>query len=513
MGHTEPYYPGRRPNIFEDTLSDGAHDLDQLRNNMALYKEPHFETMYEDTDLPKIEAAHIEKNQPLYFFFPNWSSSPRVLFGDFYLKCKFKPPGGGNYAATYNGLGDGNAWLRPNFLNNLIKKVEFIVGGKSITQDHFDHISHITSTMMTPKARTEDDYEFMRSTFDIYRNCTIKANTTRHADHPLTGANLILTPDSLPATDTVINVAQQASIAEQEEWNKRYGRWLLGSKEHTFHMRLADHPMFQRAQILPPSTPFNIRITLNSASNCFQCPTAQVPEIQITEAYFRDHNIQLTSESANKITRDIIAHDNALRFPILRREVSEFNIPKAQTVTIHKALVGIIPTRIFLTWVPVSRWQTHKSTENQYVYEFPGLTNIQVIFGKKEWPFDGGMDFHDVPGHGPPYSDEEIDAMVWANTANYDMIRSVCTPPWAVHTMAANAHDFFRYNFIMAVDLTALGMAPLTQQTREAKYEGDMTIKFTYSYAFNGEYILCLVYEDKNQITWTLPEFNIQQDW
>ena len=383
------------------------------------------------------------------------------------------------------------------------------VNGTSIPQDHHDHLSNIFQAMTMPKTRTE--YESMRSGCGVYRNSAV--NTERAENQIAPAQHLILTPRTNPAAVDAVGATAVVAIREQKAYNEFGHRHLLGSKPFTFRARL-HHPLFHTAKFLPPATTYNVRLTLNPVANLFSCPAADVPKMRILEAAFEDHVIHIKKEYVTDVVHKVFGGGGEMVFPITRHLVTERNIPRnTNRINMDHAITGTLPTRVIISFVAVNAWQLGRSTQNQYLYDFPGLTGVEVTYGTKKWPIEGGLKFKRIPAHGPPYSDAEVKEMVWYNTKPYDMIRSVFVAKEKIHEMECNAHDFFRYNGHVAIDLTALRCASETTQIREAKYEGNLTFTLTFSHNYDQDSMMIMTTEHANQITWQVPRNEIQTDY
>ncbi|ELU09569.1 hypothetical protein CAPTEDRAFT_202780, partial [Capitella teleta] len=164
-----------------------------------------------------------------------------------------------------------------------------------------------------------------------------------------------------------------------------------------------------------------------------------------------------------------------------------------------------------------SVWKTNNPTKNPYVYRYPGLTKLKISYGDKEWPKKDGLEFINVPDNKKPgeFTDDEIDQIVRSNVDAYATMREVFTPSIYLHKMAVTPHDYFKYNFVMGVDLSPLAQDCLNPDTREPRYEGDLTIKMDFNHMLgeNDPMMLIICAEHKNQITWHLPDFSLTTDY
>ncbi|ELU16299.1 hypothetical protein CAPTEDRAFT_214353 [Capitella teleta] len=172
-----------------------------------------------------------------------------------------------------------------------------------------------------------------------------------------------------------------------------------------------------------------------------------------------------------------------MNFPIVRKTISEINLPKAKSITLNCAVLGTLPSRLMMVIVPNS-----------------------ILYGDKEWPKKDGLEFINVPDNEKrsEFTDDEIDQIVRSNVDAYATMREVFTPSTYLHKMAVTPNDYFKYNFVMSVDLSSLAQGCLNPDTREPRYEGDLTIKMDFNHMLgeNDPMMLIICAEHKNQITW-----------
>jgi hypothetical protein len=165
--------------------------------------------------------------------------------------------------------------------------------------------------------------------------------------------------------------------------------------------------------------------------------------------------------------------------------------------------------------VPTAAWKTNSSIHNPYIYEMNGLKKFVVKYGDKEWPKKDGIEFNNIPDRRENYTDDDLEKLVWENYHHYHMIRSVWTPPYNVHKMAVTPKDYFRYFFVMAVDMTPMGLDSENSDTREPQHIGDVAIElhFREQIPAASPLMLLVIQETKNLLTISLPEFMVVTDY
>jgi hypothetical protein len=297
-----------------------------------------------------------------------------------------------------------------------------------------------------------------------------------------------------------------------------YSRRLLGSKSQYFSATIL-HPLIQEYKNLPPATPFKLRVVLDDCSNCFTCPNNNVPLIHVQEAYFEDTLIQCTPEFINSQNKHIFGNGGQMVFPVIRREVNELNIPPSSQVTFNRAILGTIPSRLFMVILPTDAWRQNNPRKNPYIYKFAGITNMTLKYGDKEWPKKGGIDFHSVPNdilsdtEIKTLTDEEVDNLVNDNIEAYDIMRKVFSASNFTHKLAVKEREWFKYCNVLGVDFTPFQQDFLNPDVREPITEGDVTIRLSFVKPFPPGHKLILISEFKNTVTWSLPDFGLKGDY
>jgi hypothetical protein len=95
------------------------------------------------------------------------------------------------------------------------------------------------------------------------------------------------------------------------------------------------------------------------------------------------------------------------------------------------------------------------------------------------------------------------------------MIRKVWAPAGDLHRLEVNARDFFSYFFVLAVDLSPMGMDCIQPDTREVERVGDVSLELHYKQALPGNdpLMLICVQDHKNIISIQLPQFTVTTDY
>ena len=511
----EPWYPGRDFNPFSPPLDNGAEKMANLKRRLNMREEPTYDKDFKTTEVRRVYANSLETRDVLEFDFQTWKDSLRVPPSRLFLRVSFHKPDKTKLPDTAATMGTNNAWLRDNFLTNYIKLVEFIVNGQTVEQRDYDHVARVVKTMTLPKDR--ENYDRLRSDWGIPHDAPI--NTTRTGEHVITDDSLkTLTPSTLPATVDTVNDKTVVAIREQEAYNKRYGSKLLGSKEHIFSTDIL-YPMNQEFKLLPFSTAFKIRIVLNDRNNCFTCASGMAPYIKIHEAWFEDWLIRCDSEFVDKVSKDIVSGEGKMNFPITRRVLNMHEIPQTNHMKINRAIIGDIPSRVYLFVAPSNHFLANNSTRNPYVYKFPFITRFTLKYGDKEWPRKGGVEILGVPDNVRDgdyirtLTDDEVKELVEMNSNEaYNVLRAPATARNYLHKMAVQEEEWFKYCFVICVDLSALGSDFLTPDTREPKSEGDIAYDIEFKEVMPANHKLISIFEYKNMLTWNVPGFGISID-
>ena len=509
--HTEPWYPQRPYSIYAESLLAAKKRKKNLKRKYAeMAEEPDYDDTYEAHEDRVIEA-NIVDGQPLEFNFGMWQEAIRVPVGLMKLEVRFLRKDGEKFSDTMDGFEQNHpAWLRENFTTNLIKQVDFIVGGKVLEMKDHDHIARYLNVLTMPKSREVDDWEKDLSHIQIQRRAAVNSD---RANNELTGFNALLMPSTLPAGTVAVNNATTQARTEQKAYNDLKARPLLGSKTQRYTLRLL-HPIFQEWKFMPPATPYVIKVHLNPPANCFQCRTDDVPRIVIEKATMIDNLIRLSPEAVQNTNNALYDGKGQMAFPLMRRVLLEFNLGKTRSVKMPRFITDTLPSRIAMAIIPTAAWKTNNPSQNPYDYQFPGITSVQIKYGDKQWPNEeGGLKFNSVPDHPPPYSEAEIDAMVRTNMDAYMEIMKVYTPPGEVHKLAMTRKDWLSHNFVLAFDLSALGQEHSNADARSTKFMGDITLDMSFSHENTADMMLIVMTESKNLYTLTVPTFTSHTDY
>ena len=509
--HTEHWYPQRPYSIYAESLDAAKKRRKNLKRKYEeMSAEPDYDDTYEAHEERVIEANVID-GQPLEFNFGMWQEAIRVPVGLMKLQVRFLRKDGEDFADTMEDFELNHpAWLRENFTTNLIKQVDFIVGGKVLEMKDHDHIARYLNVLTMPKSREEDDWEKDLSHIQVQRRAAVNSD---RANNQLAGLNALLMPSTLPANTVAVNNANIQARIEQEAYNELKAKPLLGSKIHRFALRLL-HPIFQEWKFIPPATPYVIKVHLNAPANCFQCRTDDVPRIVIEKATMIDYLIRLSPEAVQNTNNSLYDGKGQMAFPLVRRVLSEFNLAKTRSVRMPRFITDTIPSRIAMAIIPTAAWRTNNPSQNPYDYQFPGIKSIQIKYGDKQWPTEeGGLKFNSVPNHPPPYSEAEIDAMVRTNMDAYMEVMKVYTPPGEVHKLATTRKDWLSHNFVIAFDMSALGQEHSNADARSTKFMGDITLDMSFSHENTADMMLIVMVESKNLYTLTVPTFTSHTDY
>jgi hypothetical protein len=145
-----------------------------------------------------------------------------------------------------------------------------------------------------------------------------------------------------------------------------------------------------------------------------------------------------------------------------------------------------------------------------------GLKRFIVKYGEKEFPIKGGIEFQEVPvGKQTDYTEDEIKLLHQHNLHNYEMIRKVWAPKGELHKLELNAKDFFKYFFVMAVDLSPMGMDCIAPDTREQEHIGDIALELHFAEQLPPTeplHLIC-IQDHKNTMSIQLPQFTVSTDY
>jgi hypothetical protein len=413
-------------------------------------------------------------------------------------------------------MGTSHAFLRDNFLTNYIKRVEFVVNGQVIRQEYYDHIARIVKMMTLPEDRVK--HEEMRTDWDIPFDAplTPKEGRTNALNNATKGVPM--TPETQPSvTEDNGAAADVVLISEQAAYNERYCKKLLGSAEHVFCTDIL-HPMLeQEYKLIPFSTPFQIRIILNDPRNCFTCAKENVPHIKIHDAWFEDHLIRCDNKYINDKTNQIL-RDQSMKIPIIRRELKYDSLPSSNEFEMQRAIIGTVPSRIYVFIMPSEYLFADDPRKNPYVYRFPCYAKFGIKYGDFYWPREDKVTFNKVPKNMMEgrlikhLSEDQVKELAENNTEAYDILRGAFTTPGYLHKMAIKEEDWFRYCHVMCVDFTPLACDYLFPDLRGPVPVGDLHMSFAFHDVLPLNYKLVTISEFKNVVTWEVPNFNLKTD-
>jgi hypothetical protein len=274
----------------------------------------------------------------------------------------------------------------------------------------------------------------------------------------------------------------------------------------------------QEYKLIPFSTGFKIRVILNDRNDCFTCANNNVPFIKIHEAYFEDWLVRCDSDFVNSESKKIISANGQMNFPVIRRELNMHDIHQTIHMKLNRAIIGDVPSRLFLFVARSDTFLAHNPTRNPYVYKFPGITKFSLEYGDKEWPRKDGVEFRHVPtdlmdkNRIRTLTDAEVEKLVIHNTRAYDILRGPFTAPNFLHKMAVKEKEWFKYCCVLCVDFSPLGCDFFNPDLRGPKSVGDIAIKIRFSGVMPADHKLVTISEYKNMVTWTVPDFKLSMD-
>lgn len=509
---SEPTFPDQAKSIFSPSIVSGEKRIKDLKRKLDMNEEPIYVPDFESKELRKIHAASLQKDQPLDFDFGSWRQAIRHNTGHLFLKLQITKNDGSAYPATAAGMAGMNAWLREGLFHNMFSEVEVLINSTPITMQNYDHIAKCMSILQMPKERAE--FERLVNDFGVGREAQVNPDPTRTAGNEIDNDLVTMTPNTLPSQITTVTDSAAVAIQEQKAYNSIKLNRILGSNEFYISGYL-QHPFFGIDKFLPPSFPYRLRLKTNPPAHAFQCTSSRVPKIVIKEAYMEDALIKVESSEGVKIAQEIISKGSMLQFPVVRRVINEFNMPKGRKITINRAISGMLPTRAFITILDNAAWKTDNPVRNPYNFQFPGLTGFTMKYGDMEWPYKGGYKINNVPASAPPYTKAQTDLMVATNMDFYTKNMSVYYPKSLVHRLAVTPTDLFTHSFVLCVDLSPLGDKAENPNVRFTRFEGEITLEFEFSHELGADksYTIALGHEYENQYAISVPDFTFNTDY
>jgi len=501
-----------------ETLADGgveqgAASMRGIKRKLNVSDETYFEDGFEDNNIRQVRVSgrlnddHV--STIFEFDFDAWRDHARMFTGELCLDLKFKQADNTNYPATLEAMAAHPAWLRPGFFNNLFEYVEVEMNGQSLgTVYQYDQIARIKD-LMSVDARLEEDHR-RRSGFGIYRDAPLLKRADGEALQEAI-QNAPMTPATLPTTQVATTNATIPTVKEQSAYNELYGELLPGSNIVRFQARLK-HPFMTTTKFLPPDTPLKVRVKLNSNDKLFQCRRGDVPRIEFVEARMIDRLIKMSPKVANALGQSIVK-EGEFTVPITRPQLTEITLQRAKTIVIPRVLVGTVPRRIAVAFVPNSAYKSNSPTNSPYIYSYLGITKFKISNNGKCWPTQDGYEVKGVPEHAAPYNDEEIAALVRRNWTVYEDNVAIFAGRANVPKLALKAEDWFKHNNVWSFDFTPLGHVAEHDSVSFPKMVGNLDFEIEFAAEPTEVYTMIIVSEFDNTIKTTVPDMQVMKDW